>query len=127
LPPNTLTGALLVSPNDRNIVEWGTEFTLEYVEEKPADGYSAMTYPVKYHLVASRDDMKLELDIEVYNAIEIVWKYAGIGMFEGPCRVTGTFAWSGNIVELNGYGMTEVTRVKYLLESFVDKIREIFS
>ena len=126
-PPNSLTGALLVSPNDRNIVEWGTEFTLEYVEEKKADGYSAMSYPTKYHLEASREDMKLELDIELYNAIEIVWKHSGIGMFEGPCRVTGTFAWSGNIVELNGYGMTEVTRVKYLFESLIDRIKELFS
>ena len=86
-----------------------------------------MTYPVKYHIEATRDDMKLVLDIEVYNIIEIVWRFARTGMFEGPCRVNGTFSWSGNIVELNGYGMTEVTRVRYLFSNLRDRIKQLFS
>ena len=75
-----------------------------------------MSYPRKYHIEAKRADMILELDIYVYNICEIIWKRARTGMFEGPCYATGKFSWSGNTVELNGYGMSEVTRVKYILE-----------
>ena len=73
-----------------------------------------MTYPKKLHVEAKRDDMILKLDIEIYNTCENVWKWARTGMFEGPCYAKGTFSWSGYTVELNGYGLSEFTRVKYL-------------
>lgn len=125
-PRGDVAAALVVSPNDRNIVEW-SNFKVEYVEENKVPQVRFMTYPVKYHIEATRADMKLELDVEVYNLIEIVWPLARTGMFEGPCRVNGTFSWSGNIVELNGYGMTEVTRVRYLFSNLWDRIDQIFN
>jgi hypothetical protein len=73
-----------------------------------------MAYPKKLHVEAQRDDMTLKLDIEIYNTCQMVWKWARTGMFEGPCYAKGTFSWSGYTVELNGFGLSEFTRVKYL-------------
>jgi len=106
-------GALIISPNNRNLVEWD-KFTLEYVESRSPQSLPSLSYPVKYHVEATRDDMVLKLDITIYNVCEIVWRNARTGMFEGPCYATGSFSWSGHTVELNGYGMSEITRVKYL-------------
>jgi hypothetical protein len=76
-----------------------------------------------------QDDMVLELDIEIYNTYEGVFKLARTGMFEGPCIATGTFSWSGYTVNLNGYGVSESTRVKYILElpGIIPKIIERLS
>jgi hypothetical protein len=60
--------------------------------------------------------MILELDIHVNSVCELVWRKSRTGMFEGPCIAQGTFSWDGNTVELYGYGMSEVTKVKYLIE-----------
>jgi len=75
-----------------------------------------MTYQKKYHLEEQQDGMVLKLDVEIYNTYEIVWKWARTRMFEGPCYVKGTFSWTGHTIELNGYGISEITRVKYFFE-----------
>ena len=128
IPRHLYVGTLIISPNDRNIVEWD-KFSLEYVESKSAEDFPKMYYPVKFHLEASKSDMFLELDINVLNVCEIVWKFARTGMFEGPCHAKGTFSWNGNTVELEGYGMSEVTRVKYLFSglNLRERIKQIFS
>jgi predicted secreted hydrolase len=112
-PRNKYAGAIILSPNNRNLVEWD-KYTTEYVETRRSQTLQSLSFPVKYHIEATRDDMVLELDITVYNVCEIVWKHARTGMFEGPCYATGRLSWSGHTVELKGYGMSEVTRVKYL-------------
>jgi predicted secreted hydrolase len=127
-PRTGYAGAIMISPGNRNIIEWA-KFKMEYVETSRSKSIRSMSYPVKFHIEASRDDMTLELDITSYNVCEIAWKYARIGMFEGPCYATGKFSWSGNTVELNGYGMSEITRVKYLLSGLgiLERLRERFS
>jgi predicted secreted hydrolase len=128
-PRDGYAGAIIVSPNNRNLVEW-SKFTLEYVETRPAQLLPSLYYPVKYHLEASYDDILLELDITVYNVCEIVWKNARTGMFEGPCYATGRISWPDNVVELKGgYGMSEITRVKYLLDNLniLGRLGERFS
>ena len=114
-PINRYAAALILSPNNRNMVEFD-KFSVEYVETGTPDKLPLMNYPIKIRVEAKRDDMTLTLDIQNYNICDIVWKLARTGMFEGPCVVTGTFSWSGYSVDLQGYGMSEVTRVKYLLE-----------
>lgn len=114
-PRNQYSGAVVISPNNRNLTEF-IKFTLTYTETASPKGLPFMTYPKKLHLEAQRDDMTLKLDIEIYNTCQIVWKWARTGMFEGPCYAKGTFSWSVYTVELNGYGLSEFTRVKYLLE-----------
>jgi len=105
--------SIIVSPNNRNITEFN-HFDVTYTETASPKGLPFMYYPKKLHVEAKRDDMILKLDIEVYNTCENVWKWARTGMFEGPCYAKGTFSWSGYTVELNGYGLSEFTRVKYL-------------
>ncbi len=109
------SGSLTISPNNRNLVEFW-KFNLRSVESASPKELPSMLYPKKIRIEASRKDMKLELDIEVYNTCEIVWKKARTGMFEGPCYAKGTFSWSGHTVELHGYGFSEFTKVRYLLE-----------
>ena len=121
LPTNIYAGALIISPDNRNIVEWAL-FDLKYIENNQAKNLQSMSYPIKYHLEASRDDMSIDLDITVNNVCEIVFKFGRTGMFEGPCVAKGTFSWEGNTVELNGYGMSEVTRVKYPFSSILENI-----
>jgi predicted secreted hydrolase len=105
--------SIIVSPNNRNITEFN-HFDVTYTETASPKGLPFMYYPKKLHVEAKRDDMILKLDIEVYNTCENVWKWARTGMFEGPCYAKGTFSWSDYTVELNGYGLSEFTRVKYL-------------
>ncbi|DAC72198.1 MAG TPA: hypothetical protein DSN98_06440 [Thermoplasmata archaeon] len=105
--------SIIVSPNNRNITEFN-HFDVTYTETASPKGLPFMSYPKKLHIEAKRDDMILKLDIEVYNTCENVWKWARTGMFEGPCYAKGTFSWSDQTVELNGYGLSEFTRVKYL-------------
>jgi len=114
-PFDRYLAALILSPDNRNMVEFN-RFSIEYVETKTPEGLPLMNYPLKIRVEATQDDMVLKLDIQLYNTCEIVWKIARTGMFEGPCYVSGTFSWSDNSVELNGYGMFEITIVKYLLE-----------
>jgi hypothetical protein len=114
-PRERYAAALIISPNNRNIVEFN-KFSIDRVETATPEGLPLMRYPKKYHVEAHRDDMVLEMDIEMYSTCEIVWKIARTGMFEGPCRVSGTFSWAGHSVRLTGYGMSEVTRVKYIIE-----------
>jgi hypothetical protein len=66
--------------------------------------------------------MILKLDITVNTVQEIVFKLGRTGMFEGPCVAKGTFSWEGNTVELNGYGLSEVTQVKYFFGSILDNL-----
>jgi len=113
-PFNLALSSIVVSPNNRNITEFN-EFDVTYTETATPKGLPFMHYPKKLHIEAVRNDMTLNLDIEVYNTCENVWKLARTGMFEGPCLAKGTFSWSGYTVELNGYGLSEFTRVKYLL------------
>jgi len=113
-PGNLYAGAIVISPNNRNLTEF-IVFDLKYTETATPKGLPFMKYPKKLHLEAQRDDMKLSLDIDVYNTCQIVWKLGRTGMFEGPCTAKGTFSWSGYSVDLNGYGLSEFTRVKYLL------------
>ncbi|UCF12123.1 MAG: hypothetical protein JSW06_08785 [Thermoplasmatales archaeon] len=108
-------GSLTISPNNRNIVEF-YKYKMTYVESANAKDLPSLIYPKKIHIEVEKEGMALELDISVYNTGEVVFKKSRIGLFEGPCHVTGTFSWSGHTVELNGYGMTEFTRVKYLLQ-----------
>ena len=105
--------SIIISPNNRNITEFNS-FKVTYTETASPKGLPFMNYPKKIHVEAKRDDMILKLDIEVYNTAENVWKLARTGMFEGPCYAKGTFSWSGYTLELNGYGLSEFTRVKYL-------------
>ena len=121
-PFNLYAGALIVSPDNREIIEWAW-FDLDYVEKRPAKGLPSLYYPYEYHLKASKDGMSIELDITVENVCEIIYKSARTGMFEGPCKAVGTFTWDDNTVELNGYGMSEVTRVKYLFGGILENIR----
>jgi predicted secreted hydrolase len=120
-PRNRYAGALIISPDNRNIIEW-SKFTLEYVETRPSQSLSTISYPVRYHLEASENDMILKLDITVNTVQEIVFKLGRTGMFEGPCVAKGTFSWEGNTVELNGYGLSEVTQVKYFFGSILDNL-----
>ena len=107
--------SIIVSPNNQNITEFN-HIDVTYTESSRARGLPALVYPKKMHVYAKRDDMVLEMDIEMYNTNEGIFRLARTGMFEGPCRVTGTFSWPGYTVELNGYGMSETTKVKYLLQ-----------
>ncbi len=120
-PRNKYAGALMISPDNRNLVEWN-KFTIEYVETRQSQSLSSISYPVRYHLEASRDDMLLKLDITLNTVQEIVFKLGRTGMFEGPCSAKGTFSWEGHTVELNGYGFSEVTQVKYLFSSILDNL-----
>jgi hypothetical protein len=108
-------GAIVLSPNNRNLVEYN-KYTFTYTETAQAKGIPSIVYPKKCHLEADQEGVVLKLDIEIYNTCELVWKWSRIGMFEGPCRVKGTMSWSGYTIELNGVGMSEITRVKYFLE-----------
>jgi hypothetical protein len=108
-------GAIVISPNNRNLVEYN-KYTFTYTETVQAQDIPSIVYPKKCHLEADRDGVVLKLDIEIYNTCELVWKGSRTGMSEGHCRVKGTMSWSGHTVELNGFGMSEITRVKYLLE-----------
>jgi predicted secreted hydrolase len=105
--------SIIISPNNRNITEFNS-FTVTNTETATPKGLPFMKYPKKIHVEAKRDDMVLILDIEVDNTAENVWKLARTGMFEGPCHAKGTFSWADYTVELNGYGLSEFTRVKYL-------------
>ena len=67
-------------------------------------------------LRAQHFDMVLNLEVELINPCEIIFKLARTGMMEGPVEAKGTFSWSNYTVVLNGYGMYEATRVKYLLQ-----------
>ena len=60
--------------------------------------------------------MLLKLEVELTNPCEIVFKLARTIMIEGPCVAKGSFSWSDYNVELNGYGMFEATRVKYIFQ-----------
>lgn len=115
LPLNRAAPALIISPDNRNMVEFN-KFTITHVETASPEGNPLMKYPLKVRVEAQRDDMKLVLDIEHVNICDIVWRFARIGMFEGPVSVSGTFSWAGYTVDLEGYGMGEITRVKYILE-----------
>lgn len=105
--------SIIVSPNNRNITEFN-HFDVTYTETATPKGLPLMKYPKKMHVEAEQDDIILILDIEVINTAENVWRLARTGMFEGPCIATGTLSWPGYTVELNGYGLSEFTRVKYL-------------
>lgn len=120
--------SIIVSPNNRNITEFN-HFDVKYIETKNIIGMPFLKYPKKIHVYAKQDDMILDLNIEIYNTYEGVFKIARTGMFEGPCIATGTFSWSGHTVELNGYGMSEITRVKYIIElpGIIPKIIERLS
>ncbi len=113
-PGNFYSGAVILSPNNRNLTEF-SKYDLSVTKFARAKNLPFMRYPVAYHLVGMRDGMNLTLDIEVTNVCEITWKFARTGMFEGTCRVSGRFSWPGYSVELHGFGLSEVTRVKYLL------------
>jgi hypothetical protein len=117
LPIDKLTGTLIISPNNREIVEWAV-FKLEIIETAKADKFLSMQYPTRFRVEASRDDMILKLDIVVYNTYQKIWRIARTGMFEGPSYAKGSFSWGDNTVELNGYGMSESTRVKYFIDNF---------
>ena len=114
-PRDLYAAALIISPDNQNIIEYKI-FSVEVTEEASPPGLPLMTYPKQYHVYAKRDDMILELDLNIPDPHEIVWRFARTGMFEGPCTATGSFSWEGHTVELNGFGMAEITRVKYLLE-----------
>jgi predicted secreted hydrolase len=107
--------AIIISPNNRNLVEYD-KFAFTYTQTAQAQEIPSIVYPKKCRLEAERDGIVLTLDIEIYNTYELAWKMSRTAMFEGPCRVIGTMSWSGNTVALNGLGMSEITRVKYLLE-----------
>ncbi|MBU0498131.1 MAG: hypothetical protein KKC68_05615 [Candidatus Thermoplasmatota archaeon] len=117
-------GAIIISPNNRNLVEFNT-FDLKPRNLNSATGIARMKYPQEYTLVAERDDMKISLEIKIYNICEIVWPRARTGMFEGPCYVSGTFSWDQECVTLQGFGMSEVTIVEYLLQrpKILDQLR----
>jgi predicted secreted hydrolase len=114
--------SIIISPNNRNITEFNS-FDITYIETATPKGLPFMKYPKKMHIDAERDGVILQLDITVANTAENVWRIARTGMFEGPCVATGTLSWSGHTVELNGYGLSEFTRVKYLL-SFLNIFRQ---
>ncbi len=114
-PKDHYAGAIILSPNTKDLVEFKF-FEVSYLENSHPSGIPLMKYPKKYLVVAEHDEMRLELEIDIYNTAELVWPASRIGMFEGPCRVTGTLSWPGYTVDLNGYGMSEITRVRYLLQ-----------
>jgi hypothetical protein len=112
---NRYAGAIVISPNNRNLVEFKF-YDLEKIELVSAADFPRIKYPLKYRVHAEREGMILELDITIYNICEVVWPRAWTGMFEGPCVVSGTFSWDQESVELQGKGMSEVTIVHYLLQ-----------
>ena len=116
-PGDRYSGALILSPNNRNLTEFN-KFDLTISKTEKAANMPLMRFPVAYHVSASRDGMNLSLDVVVDNTCQIGWRLARTGMFEGTCKVTGSFSWSGYHVDLNGYGLSEVTQVKYLLGFF---------
>ena len=79
-------------------------------------GLPSILYPTRIYVEAKRGDMMLKLTVDVTNPCEIPFKLGRTGMIEGPCMASGTFSWEGNTVDLNGYGMFEATRVKYLIQ-----------
>jgi predicted secreted hydrolase len=105
--------SIIISPNNRNITEFN-KFDITYTETATPKGMPFMHYPKKLHVEAKADDMVLSMDITIVNTAENLWRFARTGMFEGPCIATGTFKWDTYTVELNGYGLSEFTRVKYL-------------
>ncbi|MFO7676866.1 MAG: lipocalin family protein [Thermoplasmatota archaeon] len=115
LPLNRYAAALIISPDNRNMVEFD-KFTVTYTQTASPEGMPLIKYPLKSRVEAQRDDMILTIDIENYNICDIVWRFARTGMFEGPVTVSGTFSWAGYSVDLQGYGMGEITRVKYIVE-----------
>lgn len=112
-PTKLSFSSIIVSPNNRNITEFD-HFDVTYVQTETPKGLPFMHYPKIMHVEAARDGMVLKLDIVVYNTNVKVWRLARTGMFEGPCYVTGSFTWDDHTVELNGFGFSEFTRVKYL-------------
>ena len=114
MPGKVSFSSIIVSPNNRNITEFD-HFDVTYTETETPKGLPFMYYPKKMHVEAERDGMVLDLDIVVYNTNVKIWRLARTGMFEGPCYATGTFSWDGYTVHLNGYGLSEFTRVKYLI------------
>ena len=123
---DTYLGAIVISPNNRNLVEFN-KFDLEKIELVSATDFPRLKYPIQYRLHAERDDMILDLNIQVYNICEIVWPRAWTGMFEGPCHVSGTFSWDQQSVELQGLGMSEVTIVQYLIQRLriLNRLKEL--
>ncbi len=112
-PTKLSFSSIIVSPNNRNITEFD-HFDVTYIQTETPKGLPFMHYPKIMHVEAARDGMVLKLDIVVYNTNVKVWRLARTGMFEGPCYVTGSFTWDDYTVELNGFGFSEFTRVKYL-------------
>jgi len=116
LGDTSYAGELLISPNNQNIVQY-IFFSIDYIEKTGLKSIPSLIYPTKFLITAKRNDMVLRLEVELTNPCEIAFKkIARTGMVEGPCVAKGTFSWSGNTVELNGYGMFEATRVKYLFQ-----------
>ena len=109
-------GAIIISPDNRDMVEF-VKFKLTTLESSGSIDMPSMSFPKKVHLEANRDNMHLSLDITIYNTCETVWKRARTGMFEGPCTAKGSFSWSGYSVDLDGYGFSEFTKVRYLFDS----------
>jgi predicted secreted hydrolase len=112
-PTHLSFDSIIISPNNRNITEFN-HFDVTYTETATPKGLPFLHYPKKIHVEAKRDDMILKLDIVVYNTYQKVWRIGRTGMFEGPCYATGTFSWADQTVELNGFGISEFTRVKYI-------------
>ncbi|MDH7507327.1 MAG: hypothetical protein QHH15_06055, partial [Candidatus Thermoplasmatota archaeon] len=96
-------GALIISPNNQNIVEYRI-FSINYVESVRLKELPSLTYPKKFLVQAKRNDMVLKLEVELTNLCEIPFKLARTGMIEGPCIAKGSFSWSEYTVQLNGYG-----------------------
>jgi len=108
-------GAIVLSPNNRDLVEFN-KFTLKYTEYKTLNEIPSIVYPQRCYLEATNNVVTLKLSIELHNTCKLVWTRSRTAMFEGPCRVTGIISWSSYNVELNGYGFSEITKVKYIIQ-----------
>jgi len=108
-------GALILSPGNQNIVEYNI-FQIKYTENNRFKSLRSLTYPTKFLIEAKRDDLVLNLEVELTNPCEIIFKVARTAMIEGPVVAKGTLSWANYTVELNGFGMYEATRVKYILQ-----------
>jgi hypothetical protein len=108
-------GALIISPGNQNIIEYNI-FSIKYLENKRFKSIPTLSYPTKFLVEAKRDDLVLKLEVELTIPCEIPFRIARTGMVEGPIVAKGSFSWANYTEELNGYGMFEATRVKYILQ-----------
>lgn len=115
-----MPGSLWITPDGENITECFF-FKVEYLETQETS-IPSVEIPTKIHINALivntliKNPLKGMVYVDVYietrNILEYLWgSPPSIGMWEGPCKIHGTIKWFRNKIDLNGWGMMELTRV----------------